>query len=462
MAKRDQSLEDLDAMIDRAVDTVFVEAVDEGDDIAMADTVDVLEAEPTTTEPPPSSPPAATKSSPSLDEAVESLFMTSFEEEPATEAPQPVSAPSHAPAQDPAPSFEQTPTMVTSGDADMDRAIDVAVDTLFVEEVEAPAPDTTELKVEEVVSELDTESIQTQPAHLDRPPSQDIRTVQEPQPLPPPAPSEAETQPAGESGEAYNDLMAREIERHMHTLFSEPAVRQAPAEAGREEAPARESARQAPAAHVTEETRELETIHLKRLQEAILTLEWEITRPSVEALRREIKAMRSRFHDNVTVDFAALSMRVVLDYVVKRLSKAHPESIRFLLHVTDFLDKSLASSRQDPLNAFHQILMRYETYKSTVRSAEGLPDEAPKILDQLSIRDPEQFSQLVETQAMTLIKAAYSLAKRMQADQDPKQLIRSFRFLVNRSVNQILEHTHDKPPQTKGKKKKRRSATKAL
>ncbi len=49
-------------------------------------------------------------------------------------------------------SFEEPPaptTAITSGDDDTDRAIDLAVDTLFVEELEAPPPETTQLEVGE-------------------------------------------------------------------------------------------------------------------------------------------------------------------------------------------------------------------------------------------------------------------------------------------------------------------------
>ena len=159
----------------------------------------------------------------------------------------------------------------------------------------------------------------------------------------------------------------------------------------------------------------------------------------------------------MTVDFAALTMRVVLDYVVKRMSRAHPESVRFLLDLTDLLDKGIASSKQDPLQAFHRILERYEQYKSVVRQAEGVPDQAPAILDELEIVDPSQFSGIVEAHAMSLIKAAYSLTKRLEAGGDQKNLIRSFRFLVNRSVNQILGNTQGKKTGNKSKKKKRTS-----
>ena len=113
---------------------------------------------------------------------------------------------------------------------------------------------------------------------------------------------------------------------------------------------------------------------LKKLQEAILTLEWEISPRSVAVLSKELAKLRVRFQDNVTVDFAVLAMGLVLDYVTKRMSRSHPESIRFLLVVTGFLHRNAGSEEMDPLAAFHQILTRYETFKTLVRKAEGLPE----------------------------------------------------------------------------------------
>ncbi|MFH0823671.1 MAG: hypothetical protein V2B18_13055, partial [Pseudomonadota bacterium] len=60
---------------------------------------------------------------------------------------------------------------------------------------------------------------------------------------------------------------------------------------------------------------------------------------------------------------------------------------------------------------------------------------------QLAVRDAEAFSIMVEAQAKTIIKAGYSLAKKLGSVEDPENLIRSFRFLVNRSVNRILDNT---------------------
>ena len=42
---------------------------------------------------------------------------------------------------------------VTSGDIETDRAIDLAVDTLFVEEPDVPTPETAEVEVAEAESE---------------------------------------------------------------------------------------------------------------------------------------------------------------------------------------------------------------------------------------------------------------------------------------------------------------------
>ena len=134
-------------------------------------------------------------------------------------------------------------------------------------------------------------------------------------------------------------------------------------------------------------------------------------------------------------------MKIVLEYVVKRMSRAHPESVRFLMEVTDYLDRKLSSSEDDPLVAFHQILTRDERYKSAVRKAEGLPDRRPPILRQLEIKDADAFSRLVERQATTILKAGRSLAKRLGRSGNPENVIRSFRFLVSRSVNRMLENT---------------------
>jgi hypothetical protein len=148
-----------------------------------------------------------------------------------------------------------------------------------------------------------------------------------------------------------------------------------------------------------------------------------------------------------------MSMRIVLDYVVKRMARAHPESIRFLLEVTDFLERILVSAGQDPLRSFHQILNRYERYKSTVRKAEGLPDRRPAILAELGIEDPDNFARMVGAHASTLIKASDSLANGLKLSRDPENLIRSFRFLVTRSFHRILEKTHKQ----KGKGETRKS-----
>lgn len=180
---------------------------------------------------------------------------------------------------------------------------------------------------------------------------------------------------------------------------------------------------------------------LRKLQEAILTLEWEISKRSIAALSLELKRVRIKYQDDVTVDFAAVAMKLVLDYLVQRMSRAHPESVRFLLEVTDLLDRGFGVNNKDPLGVFHQILTRYETFKSVVRRAEGFADRQPPLLSDLEIPDPQAFAKLVEAQALMLIRAGRSLAKSMDRARDPKNLIRSFRFLVNRSVNRILENT---------------------
>ncbi len=164
--------------------------------------------------------------------------------------------------------------------------------------------------------------------------------------------------------------MAKEIERHLQSLFVETKEGAAPAPVA-PAAPAEPSPKRKPTTRrptipeptpapepVSEPAQEISS--LRKLQEAILTLEWEISKRSVTVLASEIRSVRNQYQDNVTVDFAALAMRVVLDYVVKRMSRAHPESIRFLLEVADYLDSSIEASEEDPLRAFHHILMRYE------------------------------------------------------------------------------------------------------
>jgi hypothetical protein len=83
----------------------------------------------------------------------------------------------------------------------------------------------------------------------------------------------------------------------------------------------------------------------------------------------------------------------------------------------------------------------------------------------LEIDDPQAFAKLVEAQALTLIKAGRSLARVMDKTRDPKNLIRSFRFLVNRSINRILESTRKHKgnvPVKKDPRKKSNPTTSAL
>lgn len=281
---------------------------------------------------------------------------------------------------------------VTSGDPETDRAIDLAVDTLFVEEPETPIPETAAVEAQ-VVAELDKEL----EAETDRIAMQELGLAH-----PPKLPSVPSEEPKPEA--VYR--------RHAATPRSVVAIDS-----------------------------------LVKLQEAIMTLEWEISQRSVKALAQELQALRQQAGEDVTVDFAALAMRVVLNYVVKRMSRAHPESIRFLLDVTSFMRSSLASSNHDPLVSFHQILTRYERYKSVVRRAEGIPDATPPILGRLRIKDPDDFSALVEHQTSTLARAGHSLASKIASVDDPENLIRSFRFLATRAFNRILESTvRPKPP----------------
>lgn len=419
MAKPDET-DDLDELIDRAVDTFFVEAPTDEEMFGTGQEAPTPPAEP--------KPSAATSSpsnqGPTLDEVMDSLFMSSFEEPPAPT------------------------TAITSGDDDTDRAIDLAVDTLFVEELEASPPETTQLEVGETEVPDDEDFRRHVAEH-----------ARKKKLAAPPAEKRPAAAPPAEKGLSYDDAMAQEIQRHMHTVLQEtapPAPEVAPAAPPTRPKPkAKPPVRVQPTARVAEpEPQPVSGSPLRKLQEAILTLEWEISRRSITVLATEIHKLRTRFQDNVTVDFAALSMRVVLEYVVKRMSRAHPESIRFLLEVSDYMDRSLRESEEDPLSAFHHILNRYERYKSIVRKAEGLPDDEPAILHQLEIKDPAAFQRIVDQQAKTIARAGQSLAKKLSKIKDPENLIRSFRFLVNRAASRILENTHKEKVKKVIKKRK--------
>jgi hypothetical protein len=407
MARPDET-DDLDELIDRAVDTFFVEAPTEEETATFVPQPKVSL--------PPQPPPGTVDTSfqgPSLDEAVDSLFMSAFQE---------------------------TPTSVSSfssGDDETYRAIDLAVDTLFVEEVEAPPPETTQLEVKE--SEVpDDEDFKR---HVEEHARRKRRAA-------PAAPKLPQAEPPAGRGPSYDDAMALEIQKHMHTVLEEKAFEPPKPEVEPPEPhkrvprvrPPAKVSRTAPAPTTPSKTA-VAVSPVRKLQEAILTLEWEISRRSITVLANEIHRLRTRFQDNVVVDFAALSMKVVLEYVVKRMSKAHPESVRFLLEISDYLDTRLVESEEDPLSAFHHILNRYEKYKSMVRKAEGLPDDDPEILHRLEIKDAVAFFKLVDQQSKTIAKAGHSLAQKLNKTKDPENLIRSFRFLVNRSVNRILENT---------------------
>lgn len=306
----------------------------------------------------------------------------------------------------------------TSGDDETDRAIDLAVDTLFVEEPETPPPETTEVSATVVDEGMFEEPPPREPAI-----GVDIDRFEE-------SPAE----PAG----GYDLAAELGLDAFKDTEFEEAMT------AGVEPAPEIAPARPKPAAAPKRKAEHVPTAEdavLRKLEEAILTLEWEISRRSVTVLANELKKVRARFVDDVTVDFAALAMRVVLDYIVKRMSRAHPESIRFLLEVTDYLKAAISASKHDPLMAFDRILGRYEAYKSAVRRAEGIPDSSPAILRELEITDPKEFFELVKFQASTLTMAGRSLAEKIRSVDDPENLIRSFRFLATRSFNRILEGT---------------------
>ncbi len=434
--------DDLDALIDKAVDTFFVEAP----------TLEELgeEESATTTEPgrgAVQNHSGGEPEGPSFDQAMDTLFTSSFTE---TEV-----------------------VHVTSGDDETDRAIDLAVDTLFVEEPETPAPETAQLEVnvaEAPAQELSFDEFEApakpvpkervapvakaiMPPVRQKPPVAGPAVSQAESPKPAvsvapgvsrkPAPARVKPEPPkpgppvfeeSDPNLSYDDVMAAEIQRHMHTLYEDagPPVEPKPAKPAKRPTVSEARGTNAPAS---------EQSPLRKLQEAILTLEWEISKRSITVLAGELATVRVNYQDNVTVDFAALTMRVVLEYIVKRMSRAHPESIRFLLEVTDYLDRTATASEEDPLRSFHHILTRYERYKSAVRKAEGLPDKSPSILHNLEVKDPRAFAESVEKHARTLIRAGRALAQRLNKTSDPENLIRSFRFLVTRSVNRVLEST---------------------
>jgi hypothetical protein len=447
MAKMDDD-DDLDALIDRAVDTFFVEAPSP-DEVPELKTV----AQAKTTSP---KQDPQIEDAPSFDEALENLFTGSFD-------------------------GSTQSTVITSGDDETDRAIDLAVDTLFVEEPETQPPETAQLEIKAVeanLQEIEYEFIDPVPEPVKpkvrseppRAPEVSVRSghrVQRPETDTKPKTGIPDAQKSqdvsrkkdtnritnqpvisgsksSKTNVSYDDAMAQEIERHIHTIYEEQT--KAPSTTPKPDV-GRPKTKHIPATHGVSP--------LRKLQEAILTLEWEISKRSVTVLANELQKVRLAYRDNVVVDFAALSMRIVLDYLVKRMSKAHPESIRFLLEITDYLDRSLHASEEDPLRSFHHIMTRYERYKSTVRFAEGLRDAKPPILDQLEISDLGKFSDIVDQQTKTIMLAGQSLAKRMAKTHDPENLIRSFRLLVTRSVNRILENTHKSKPKTVKKTKTR-------
>lgn len=401
MAKKDET-DDLDSLIEDAVDTYFVEASSKAGRSSESRQADVDSLE----QPGMDKGQNKAGSKVSLDEAVDSLFMSSFE---------PTPVPHLSPS-----------TTITSGDPEIDEAIDLAVETLFVEEPETPPPETAQVRVADSPPEDQLGYYPTEErSYADR---VDFAGK---------ARSEASRDKRASAHQAevsYDDVMALEIGRHMHTLYDEMQETDvAPEDRPQEKAVSEATVRQLSGDDAKA---------VRKLQEAILTLEWEVSRRSVTSLANELHRVRTRFQDNVTADFAAMSMRVVLDYVAKRMARSHPESVRFLLEVTESLERILVSPGEDPLRSFHQILTRYERYKSVVRKAEGLPDRRPAILSELEIKDPDFFAGLVNAHASTLIKASHSLANGLKRVRDPETLIRSFRFLVTRSFNRILEKTH--------------------
>ncbi len=186
MPKRDET-DDLDRLIDVAVDTFFVEAPTSGE---LSVATDIAS-------PGPSQPSAAgtasapTSKSPSLDEAVDTLFMTAF---------------------------KGTPSSITSGDQETDWAIDLAVETLFVEQPETPPPETAQLDVRVAESVSDAEQlVEYNEIPAPAPPRKEPTTKRSS-----PVPTSG-TGVAPESAFTYEDAVAEEISRHMHTLLSETA-----------------------------------------------------------------------------------------------------------------------------------------------------------------------------------------------------------------------------------------------
>jgi hypothetical protein len=400
MAKQSE-IDDLDELIDRAVDTFFVEAPS-----LEERTPEEAPKQKSAGAVPQESAPRQRPPDPSFEEVMDQLFMDS-----------PVG---------PSSSEQRTTTVISSGDPDIDRAIDLAVETLFVEEPETPPPETAQLQMPET---NEADELFGQTPDIEAAARKRMEALE-------PELAEIHRGEATESEQqfSYDDAMAMAIARHMNSMYGE-------AEASRQAEPSQEAQPSVAMPAVRRQLSSQDALALRRLQEAILTLEWEISRRSVAVLASELQKVRGRFQDNIAVDFAAMSMRIVLEYVAKRMSRAHPESVRFLLEVTDFLERLLASGEEDPLRAFHQIVQRYETYKSVVRQAEGLPNRKPEIVGKLEIRDPEAFASLVDAYAVTLSRAGQSLAKRIKNSGDPENLIRSFRFLVTRSMNRVLEKT---------------------
>jgi hypothetical protein len=265
MAKS-EDMEDLDILIDRAVDTFFVEVSDEDRQDALFE-APVAEQTPVSAK---ASPKSDVKQEPLDGSGSDSLTFESFYEG----------------------EISRVGRKVTSGDIETDRAIDLAVDTLFVEEPDAPTPETAEVEV---------------------------------------ASAESEGVVSAVLGE---DLIAEEIQQKL------AAQRDVSSQAPRRKQEAAVVPKQPIVASQ-------QALPLKKLQEAILTLEWEISPRSVAVLSKELTKLRVNFQDNVTVDFAALAMGLVLNYVTKRMSRAHPESIRFLLVVTGFLHRNAGSDEME-------------------------------------------------------------------------------------------------------------------
>ncbi len=281
MAKSDD-MEDLNRLIDIAVDTLFVEVSEEDEQVLGDDSLGPgLSASHSG-----SSSPADRKTHSSPETVSGSSLFESFHD-------------SELSGQD---------RTTTSGDLETDRAIDLAVDTLFVEEREAATHETAEVESLEFEVELEELADGEEPSDFVEEAEVEVEMEElfggeEPSDRYDSKASVGITADAGkgrflEAAPSENAL-AGDIHRGNLTR-QEKSLRGAPLK--------REAAvpRQRPVGGAQQVSA------LVKLQEAILTLEWEISPRSVTVLSKELAKLRARFRDDVTMDFGALAMRLVL------------------------------------------------------------------------------------------------------------------------------------------------------